>query len=138
MADEIKVRVNLDVTTSQGVTFSRSASYNADMAGTLVGFHTQLINESSEEQITTGSELVPANAGFYVVKNLGTSVNAQDSSYTGDPDYITLGKTGNHILKLLPGETAVLRSNGTALYAQAVAGDQEAADTHVEVVCLEG
>lgn len=139
MSDEIKIRVNFDVTTTQGTTLSRAANYNADMVGSLLGFHTEVVT-ASEGQVSTGSDLATSAAGFYVIRNLGTSIKAQDTSYTEAADYVTIGKQGNHVMKLLPKETILMRGNGEAIYATAVAGTAHGSlpDTHIEVVCLEG
>ena len=107
MANEITASIMLKVSTALGIKGIRKESKQIDMAGDSVHHGVSLITTGGilfEDQ----EQALGGTPGMVFIKNLDTA------------NYVTIGThaTSNHLIKLLPGEFALFRSNGT-LYGQA-------------------
>ncbi len=127
MADELKIQLNTNVTTSEGVKISDAKSFNVTMTGKGVSHHTQVIS-ATEESLSHGLDItVTSSQGFFIVKHLPPATGASNVA-----SYITLGSlgtcsntsytdestctsnsgtwtSGTHVVKLNSGEMCMLR-----------------------------
>ena len=106
MANEITASVMLKANTALGAKVVRKESKQIDMAGDSVNQGIQSIGTGGT-QLEDHEQALGGTPGMVFVKNLDTS------------NYVTIGThASEHSIKLLPGEFALFRSNGT-LYGQA-------------------
>ena len=127
MADELKLQLNTNVTTSEGVKISDAKSFNVSMTGKGVSHHTQVI-DSTEEPLAHGLDITTiVDQGFFIVKHLPAATGASNvatyvtlgslgscsnASYTNESSCTTNSGTwtsGTHIIKLNSGEMCMLR-----------------------------
>lgn len=136
MADEVKVQLTTNVTTSGGIRVTDSKSFNVTMTGAGVSHHAQIVADT-EESLINGLDIASySDEGYYSVKHLTPADNSTAAGYVtigamgscstvtykNEADCVGASATwtdGVHVMKLNIGESCLFRGGLASLGVKA-------------------
>jgi hypothetical protein len=136
MADEIKVQLNTNITTSGGIRVNDAKLFNVSMTGAGVSHHAQIVGDT-EEALIHGLDITAyTDEGYYSIKHLtpadnstaagwvtiGTLGSCSNVNHKNEADCVGASATwtdGVHVMKLLIGESCLFRGGLSNLSVKA-------------------